>query len=270
MSWKMIVVLLTAFGCGIAAERAHATMQAQPLAPDVSVVAPDEYHIEFENDYVRVARVKSPPHVKVPMHSHPPPGGVIVTLTDQDSRVTGRDGSSREIHYKPGQVRWAVSTPGADLSTQSAHIEENLSDKPLEVIRIDVKPATSSQPGLPNVVMPLDQMKWTTVPDGTGRQTADLFGDRQKAELFGYLVKWPKNTFAKAHSHPENRYGMVLSGTFYHGHGRAFVANALERRGQGTYFSEPAGDAHFGATRDEETVLYFVGIGPDRTDDIEK
>jgi hypothetical protein len=117
-----------------------ARTQAQSPVPDVSVAATDEYRIEFENEYVRVARVKSPPHVTVPMHSHSAPGGVIVTLTDQDSRVTGRDGTSRDIHAKAGQVRWAVSTPGADLSTQSAHTEENLSDKPIELIRIDPKP----------------------------------------------------------------------------------------------------------------------------------
>jgi quercetin dioxygenase-like cupin family protein len=117
--------------------------------------------------------------------------------------------------------------------------------------------------------MSLNQLKWTKL-DATGRETADLFGDRSKPELFGYLVKWPRNTVAKAHSHPEDRQGIVLSGTFYHGHGRRFDASALERRTQGTYFIEPAGDSHFGATKDEETILYFVGIGPDRTDQIEQ
>lgn len=137
-------------------------------------------------------------------------------------------------------------------------------------IRIDPTRAALAQTQLPNTVVTFDQLRWTSMPDGTGRQTADLFGDRSKAELFGYLVKWPKNTVAKAHSHPENRYAMVLSGTFYHGHGRRFDTNALERRQLGTYFTEPAGDPHFGATKDEETVLYFVGMGPDRTDQIEK
>jgi uncharacterized RmlC-like cupin family protein len=118
--------------------------------------------------------------------------------------------------------------------------------------------------------VPPDQLKWTKGTDGTGRETAVLFGDRSKAELYGYLVKWPPNTTAKAHSHSDSRYVYVLSGVFYHGHGNKFDSKKLERRPTSTLFSEPAGVAHFGATRDEGAVLYFVGIGPNRTDQIEK
>jgi hypothetical protein len=58
-------------------------------------------------------------------------------------RFTAPDGSVRDVHYKAGQFRWAVSTPGADGSTQSAHAEENLGDKPFEMIRIDPKEGPS-------------------------------------------------------------------------------------------------------------------------------
>ena len=268
--WKALAALVIGFGNGVIAERALATMQSHSVAPDALVVASRQYKLEFENEYIRVTRVTYPAHARAPLHSHPSPGGVIVALSDQDARITAPDGTTHDNHYKAGQVRWAVSTPGADASAQSAHSEENLSDKPFELIRIDPKQSTLSNGPLASIAIPLDQLKWTGSSDGTGRQTAELFGDRRKPELFGYLVKWPKNTFAKAHSHPENRYAMVLSGTFYHGHGRRFDANALERRERGTYFTEPVGDPHFGATRDDETVLYFVGIGPDRTDEIER
>jgi hypothetical protein len=78
-----------------------------------------------------------------------------------------------------------------------------------------------------------------------------------------------------AASHPfyarlEDRYAMVVSGVFYHGHASKFDVSKLERRSGGTYFTEPAGDAHFGATKAEGTILYFIGMGPDRTDPIEK
>lgn len=171
MTIKAARSVLVGVCCGALGHAVLARTQSQPPVPDVSVAAPNEYHVEFENQYVRVARVKSPPHITVPLHSHPAPGGVIVTLTDQDSRVTGRDGTSREIHVKAGQARWAVSTPGADSSSASAHTEENLSDKPIELIRIDVKQSSpSQQPQLPNVAVPLDQLKWVKMPDGTGRE----------------------------------------------------------------------------------------------------
>jgi len=119
------------------------------------------------------------------------------------------------------------------------------------------------------VAISADERKWGN-PDTIGRQTAILFGDRTKPGLYGILVKWPPNVTAKAHSHPDERYAFVVSGTFYHGHGDKFDANKLERRPSGTAFGEPAGVAHFGATKGDGAILYFVGIGPDRTDQIEK
>jgi hypothetical protein len=63
---------------------------------------------------------------------------------------------------------------------------------------------------------------------------------------------------------------MVVSGTFYYGHGNKFDGSKLERRPTGTHFTEPSGDAHFGATTDEGAILYFVGIGPDGMNQIER
>jgi uncharacterized RmlC-like cupin family protein len=118
--------------------------------------------------------------------------------------------------------------------------------------------------------IPFDQIAWVKSNDGSGREIAYLIGDRNTAGLYIQLVKWPPNTTAKAHSHPDNRYAEVLSGTFYHGHGNKFDAGKLEKRSTRTFFTEPAGVAHFGATKDEGAILYFVGTGPSRNDPIEK
>src|SRR4051812_1790777 len=98
--------LLVGFVTGLATSRAQAGFQTRAV-PDVLVAAPGEYKLEFENEFVRVSRVKFPAHGYVPMHAHASPGGVIVALTDQDARLTAPDGSTREVHYKAGQVRWA-------------------------------------------------------------------------------------------------------------------------------------------------------------------
>ena len=71
----------------------------------------------------------------------------------------------------------------------------------------------------------------------------------------GQIIRWPPSTDAKAHSHPDNRYGFVISGTFYHGYGDKFDVKRLEVRPVGTFFTEPAGVGHFGATKDEGAVL---------------
>jgi len=95
-------------------------------------------------------------------------------------------------------------------------------------------------------------------------------GDRAKPGLYIQLVRWPPHTINKAHSHPDDRYAVVLTGTFYHGYGDKFDASKLEKRSTGTYFTEPARLRHFGITKDEGAVLYFVGTGPSTTDDPEK
>jgi quercetin dioxygenase-like cupin family protein len=131
--------------------------------------------------------------------------------------------------------------------------------------------ARQAKPPLKPIARSLDQQEWTKSPDSTDtREGAALFGDRSKSELFGLLIKWPPNTTAKAHSHPEDRHVMVVSGTFYYGHGNKFDRSKLERLPTGTYFTEPSGDAHFGATTSEGAILYFVGIGPDGMKTIEQ
>jgi hypothetical protein len=72
-----------------------------------------------------------------------------------------------------------------------------------------------------------DQLKWTKLTDGTGRETATVFGDRTKHTLFGYAVRWQPNTIAKAHSHPDTRYVVVRSLTFYHGQGKHSTQTSL-------------------------------------------
>ena len=75
----MAAALLAAAGAGVIA-----------AAQDVTKVAPDSYKVEFENDQIRIIRVKRGPHSKVPMHSHP--DYVLMMITDIDQKVTTPDG----------------------------------------------------------------------------------------------------------------------------------------------------------------------------------
>ena len=98
---------------------------------DATVVDPQHYHVELENEYVRVIHVNIGPHEKLRLHRHPDTGAVLVHLTDQNMRLTLADGSVRDSRYAAKQVRWVE--PGV------AHQDENLSDTPLSFIRIELK-----------------------------------------------------------------------------------------------------------------------------------
>ncbi len=104
---------------------------------DATVVDPQHYHVELENEYVRVIRVSIGPHEKLLLHKHPDTGAVLVHLTDQNMRLTLSDGTTRDSRYPAKQVRWVE--PGA------AHQDENLSDTPLRFIRIELKLAAPSK-----------------------------------------------------------------------------------------------------------------------------
>jgi hypothetical protein len=53
-------------------------------------------------------------------------------------------------------------------------------------------------------------------------------------------------------------------------HRPKFDESKLEERPAGSFFTEPKGVRHFGMTKDEGVVLYFVGTGPSTTDNLEK
>jgi len=97
-------------------------------AQDVTKIDPKHYKVEFENDLVRVLRISYDPGEKSIMHEHP--DGVVVFLTDSESKMTFPDGKTAESTTKAGQVSW---------TTETVHLPENIGDKPMELILVEMK-----------------------------------------------------------------------------------------------------------------------------------
>jgi uncharacterized RmlC-like cupin family protein len=87
------------------------------------------YSVDWENDQVRVVRVKIGAHETAPMHEHLL-NRVVTYVTDQDFQVTTADGKVEHVQHKAGDVSW-----GGHVQ----HKEENVSDKPFEVIVVELK-----------------------------------------------------------------------------------------------------------------------------------
>ncbi len=98
------------------------------FAQDATVVDPDHYKVEFENDEVRVLRITYGPGEKSVMHFHPE--GMAIFLTDGKSKFTLPDGTSVETSFKAGDFNWLP---------ESTHQPENIGKKPFEVIQIEMK-----------------------------------------------------------------------------------------------------------------------------------
>ena len=112
------------------------------------------------------------------------------------------------------------------------------------------------------------EMKWE--PSGSGRESAYLYGHPDKPGPYLCLIKWPPHNKALAHKHPDDRYGLVISGVHYIGYGEKFDEMKLHAHPAGSFFTEPANTPHFGMTKDEGAVLYFYGTGPSGSTPLEK
>jgi quercetin dioxygenase-like cupin family protein len=131
-------IAAAAFGTAMALRAAQNTnppphMMGVDMSHECTVVDPEHYHLEFENEYVRVIRCKIPAHDKVKMHNHPF-GSVIIFMTDQNLHQTLENGKTEEAHNKAGHVLWGTGS-------QAGHMGENMTDQMYEYIRVDVKAA---------------------------------------------------------------------------------------------------------------------------------
>jgi quercetin dioxygenase-like cupin family protein len=100
----------------------------QPTAEDPVKVDPRHYKVDFENERVRVLRIKYGPGEKSIMHSHPE--SIAVFLTDAHHKFSYPDGRTEDIKADAGTVQHM------DAFT---HLPENLSTTPFEVIVIELK-----------------------------------------------------------------------------------------------------------------------------------
>ena len=86
------------------------------------------YKVEFENDKVRVLRIKYGAHEKSVMHEHP--NGVGVVLTDTKGKFSYPDGKTENFDLKAGQSMWFPAVE---------HLPENSADKPFELLFVELK-----------------------------------------------------------------------------------------------------------------------------------
>jgi len=117
---KRIIMLVAAVGWVFAASVAR--------AQDPTKVDPKHYTVEFENDTVRVLRIHYGPGEKSVMHSHP--AAIAVFLTDSNNKMTFPSGDSETKSVKAGDVQ---------MTPAGAHLPENVGDKPMELILVELK-----------------------------------------------------------------------------------------------------------------------------------
>jgi quercetin dioxygenase-like cupin family protein len=107
-----------------------------------------------------------------------------------------------------------------------------------------------------------DDIDWV-VDEGGGSERAILYGDPGEAGPYGYFIKWKAGNFSRPHSHPNDRYIIVVSGTWWVGTGAAFEPEtSTVPLSSGTFVVHHGSEIHYDGARDDDAVMLIQGTGP--------
>ena len=107
-----------------------------------------------------------------------------------------------------------------------------------------------------------EHIVWTDKPGFEGVKFATLAGDPSKPGIYVIRAKFSPGRMTRPHFHPEDRYVVVVSGTWYIGEGDTFEPDKTIPLKAGSYAKHPANLHHYDGAKDGDTVLEIVGEGP--------
>ena len=113
------------------------------------------------------------------------------------------------------------------------------------------------------------EIKWVRNAAGTN-ESAVLFGDPSKPGPYVVRMKWFPGNMSRPHFHPNDRFFVVLSGTWWMGTGEKFDPANTVPAPAGSYVIHYAGKVHYDGAKDEETVIQVFGMGPATSTPAEK
>ena len=109
-----------------------------------------------------------------------------------------------------------------------------------------------------------DQIPWVDNPRA-GNRTAVLQGDPTKAGPYAMLLTWLPGNMSRPHFHPNDRFFIVVSGTWWVGSGPDFDPNATVPMPAGSHVIHYAKGVHFDGAKNEPATILVWGEGPATT-----
>jgi len=115
-----------------------------------------------------------------------------------------------------------------------------------------------------------DQIPWGPV-GARGEQNAVVVGDPTKPGFYAVYTKWTKgNHFSHPHFHPNDRYIVVLKGTWWVGTGPTFDPANTTPMPAGSFVTHFGKQVHWDGAKDEDAVLLIMGEGPATSTPVEE
>jgi hypothetical protein len=109
--------------------------------------------------------------------------------------------------------------------------------------------------------IPPKDIKWERAP-GVMAERAILFGDPSKPGPYVMRLKWLPGGMSRPHFHPNDRFFVVVSGTWWVGTGPKFDPASTVPVPAGSYVIHYANKIHYDGAKDEECVIQVWGMGP--------
>jgi quercetin dioxygenase-like cupin family protein len=118
-------------------------------------------------------------------------------------------------------------------------------------------------PERPFVRVNFDKLTWRPTEGNTlGVQTAILEGDPSKPGYYLTINHFPPGVMSRPHYHPDERYCIVLRGTWYTDEGEVFRPAQTIPLKPGDFMRHPKGGPHYDGALDEDVWVAISGYGP--------
>jgi hypothetical protein len=114
-----------------------------------------------------------------------------------------------------------------------------------------------------------DKIKWVRNAAGT-QETAVLFGDPTKAGPYVMRLRWLPGNMSRPHFHPNDRFFLVVEGTWWVGAGEKYDPESTVPAVAGSYVLHKAGAIHYDGAKKEPAVIQVWGMGPNTSTPAEK
>jgi quercetin dioxygenase-like cupin family protein len=121
--------------------------------------------------------------------------------------------------------------------------------------------AAGPDPAVLSYKMPAD-LKWIESATYPGLKSAVLYGDPGKPGPYAVRNRFSPGSFSRPHFHPNDRYILVLSGTWWVGTGDKFDPDSTTPMPAGTFVVHYGGKVHYDGAKNEDCELLIYGEGP--------
>jgi quercetin dioxygenase-like cupin family protein len=121
----------------------------------------------------------------------------------------------------------------------------------------------TAYPERPFVRVEFDKLTWRpTEGNKLGVETAVVEGDPSKPGYYLTINHFPAGVMSRPHYHPDERYIIVLRGTWYTDEGEVFRPKETIPLKPGDFMRHPKGGPHYDGALDEDTWVAIGGYGP--------